>query len=142
MEVPFKLTKDGFETQMAVNYIGHFLLSHLLMPQLLTGSKESGRTSRIVNVASCGQFAGRIKYDDFNFTKQYHGRMAYCNSKLAQVLFTRHLNELCIKNKWNVQSYSCHPGLTDTGIFKTSFVSSFHSFRKFIMKVLLCLNNH
>jgi NAD(P)-dependent dehydrogenase (short-subunit alcohol dehydrogenase family) len=136
MSVPFKLTKDGFETQMAVNYIGHFLLSHLLMPQLLTGSKESGRTSRIVNVASCAQFGGKIKYEDFNCTKTYHPGKAYCDSKLAQVMFTRHLHKMCIEKNWNVQPYSCHPGIVNTGIFENNNVGSVSWFRKIIMKVL------
>jgi NAD(P)-dependent dehydrogenase (short-subunit alcohol dehydrogenase family) len=142
MEVPFKLTKDGFETQMAVNYIGHFLLSHLLMPQLIAGSKESNRASRIVSVASCSQFAGRIEYDDFNSTKQYQGQMAYFNSKLAQVMFTRHLQKMCIEKSWDVQANSCDPGIVNTGLFATNVFGSFHSFRKFAMKVLLCIFNY
>lgn len=134
MGAPFKLTKDGFESHMAVNYIGHFLLSHLLMPQLITGSKESGRTSRIVSVSSCSQFGGKIKYDDFNCTKMYHPARAYCDSKLAQALFTRHLHKICVENSWNVQPYSCHPGLVNTGIFENNLVSSFRWLKKLIMK--------
>jgi len=140
MEVPFKLTKDGFESQMAVNYIGHFLLTHLLMPQLIAGSIESGITSRIVSVASSSHFAGRIQYDDFNSTKLYNGQMGYFNSKLAQIMFTRHLHKMCIEKSWNVQPYSCDPGIADTGLFETNILGSFHSFRKFFMKVsFLCI---
>ena len=137
MEVPFKLTKDGFESQMAVNYIGHFLLSHLLMPQLLAGSKESGRTSRIVSVSSCAHFGGKIKYDDFNYTKTYHPGMAYCDSKVAQIMFTKHLHKMCIEKSWNVQPYSCHPGLVNTGIFENNLISSLNWLRKLTMKVLI-----
>ncbi|KAL7017750.1 hypothetical protein ACKWTF_010506 [Chironomus riparius] len=134
MSGPYKLTKDGFETQMAVNYIGHFLLTHLLMPQLIFASKESGKTSRIVSVSSCSHHGGRVKYDDFNCTKFYNPGMSYCDSKLAQVMFTRHLHKMCIEKSWNVQPYSCHPGLVNTGIFENSLVKSLNWLRKLTMK--------
>ncbi|CAG9809469.1 unnamed protein product [Chironomus riparius] len=134
MSGPYKLTKDGFETQMAVNYIGHFLLTHLLMPQLIFASKESGKTSRIVSVSSCSHHGGRVKYDDFNCTKFYNPGMSYCDSKLAQVMFTRHLHKMFIEKSWNVQPYSCHPGLVNTGIFENSLVKSLNWLRKLTMK--------
>jgi NAD(P)-dependent dehydrogenase (short-subunit alcohol dehydrogenase family) len=67
MCTPYKETKDGFESQMAVNYIGHFLLTHLLMMELVAGSRDNGgRNARIVNVTSCVYKAGSIDYEDFN----------------------------------------------------------------------------
>ena len=136
MEVPFKLTKDGFESQMAINYIGHFLLTHLLMPQLIAGSKESNKTSRIVSVSSCSHFVGKIRYDDFNYKNIYHGQISYSDSKLAQVMFTRHLHQMCVENSWNVQPYSCHPGFVNTGLFATSLFGPLDKFREFACKVL------
>lgn len=100
---------------MAVNYIGHFLLTHLLMPQLIAGGNELKTNSRIVNVSSCAHHAGKINYDDFNNHEYYHPGMAYSASKLAQVLFTRSLNQLCKENNWKVQSIASHPGIVDTG---------------------------
>ncbi|XP_070490223.1 polyprenol dehydrogenase-like isoform X3 [Chironomus tepperi] len=129
LEVPFKLTKDGFETQMAVNYIGHFLLTHLLMPQLIAGSKESGRISRIVCTSSDSHFAGKIKFDDFNCTKV----MAYCDSELAIAMFTKHLHRVCMKNGWNVQPYAAHPGFVNSGLFASSALG-FNSLRQSILK--------
>jgi NAD(P)-dependent dehydrogenase (short-subunit alcohol dehydrogenase family) len=67
MSTPYCETKDGFESQMAINYIGHFLLTHLLMPLLIAGSKNNdGKNSRIVNVSSCIHRIGEIDYDDFH----------------------------------------------------------------------------
>lgn len=67
MATPYKETSDGFESQMAVNYLGHFLLSHLLMPQLIAGSKDNdGKNARIVNVSSCCHLAGEMNYEDFH----------------------------------------------------------------------------
>ena len=67
MSVPFALTKDGFEMHMAVNYLGHFLLTHLLLPQLKAGGDDTeGKNARIVNVSSCVHKIGDINYDDFH----------------------------------------------------------------------------
>jgi NAD(P)-dependent dehydrogenase (short-subunit alcohol dehydrogenase family) len=115
LAVPHTITKDGFELQMAANFLGHFYLSHLLMPQLIAGGENSNFNSRIVNVSSCAHFVGKINYDDFNCLKYYNEGMAYADSKLAQILFTNELNRICKENNWKVQVNSCHPGIVDTG---------------------------
>lgn len=67
MATPYKETKDGFESQMAINYLGHFLLTHLLMPQLIKGSENNdGKNVRIVNVSSCVHRIADMNYKDFN----------------------------------------------------------------------------
>lgn len=67
MCVPYALTKEGFESHMAINYIGHFLLTHLIMPQLIAGSQNNdGKNVRIVNVSSCVHRLTDIDYDDFH----------------------------------------------------------------------------
>lgn len=65
MCVPYKLTDDGFESHMAINYYGHFLLTHLLLPQLRAAGTPEAR-SRIVNVSSCVNKVGEIDYADIN----------------------------------------------------------------------------
>jgi NAD(P)-dependent dehydrogenase (short-subunit alcohol dehydrogenase family) len=75
---------DGYELRFAVNYLAGFLLTRLLLP-LLTSSAPS----RIVNVSSVGQQA--IDFDDVMLTSGYAGHRAYCQSKLAQILFTADL---------------------------------------------------
>jgi NAD(P)-dependent dehydrogenase (short-subunit alcohol dehydrogenase family) len=72
---------DGYELRFAVNYLAGFLLARLLLP-LLTSSAPS----RIVNVSSAGQQA--IDFDDVMLTSGYSGVRAYCQSKLAQIMFT------------------------------------------------------
>jgi NAD(P)-dependent dehydrogenase (short-subunit alcohol dehydrogenase family) len=72
---------DGFELRFAVNYLAGFLLTHLLLPQL-----KAGKPARIVNVSSGGQQA--IEFDDVMLNQGYSGIRAYCQSKLAQILFT------------------------------------------------------
>ncbi len=65
MASPFKLTEDGFESQLAINYLGHFLLSHLLLPQLKAGGTKECN-SRIVNVSSCVHLLGNIDFYDMH----------------------------------------------------------------------------
>jgi NAD(P)-dependent dehydrogenase (short-subunit alcohol dehydrogenase family) len=77
---------DGHELRFAVNYLSHFLLTYLLLPLL-----EKSAPSRIVNVSSAGQQA--IDFSDVMLEKRYSGTAAYCQSKLAQIMFTIDLAE-------------------------------------------------
>jgi NAD(P)-dependent dehydrogenase (short-subunit alcohol dehydrogenase family) len=72
---------DGYELRFAVNYLAGFLLTHLLLPLL-----KKNAPARIVNVSSLGQQA--IDFGDVMLTHGYSGSRAYCQSKLAQVMFT------------------------------------------------------
>lgn len=63
---PYVKTEDGFESQFAVNYLGHFLLSHLLFAQLKNAGTDDDH-SRIVNVSSIAHFANDINYEDIHF---------------------------------------------------------------------------
>ena len=60
------VTEDGFEQQMSVNYLGHFLLTHLMLPLL----KEAGtreRMARVVNISSCAHYVGSwLDLDDIH----------------------------------------------------------------------------
>jgi NAD(P)-dependent dehydrogenase (short-subunit alcohol dehydrogenase family) len=77
---------DGFELRFAINYLAGFLLTSLLLPLL-----RAGQPARIINVASAGQQA--IDFADVMLTRGYSGARAYCQSKLAQVMFTFDLAE-------------------------------------------------
>lgn len=77
---------DGHELRFAVNYLASFLLTHLLLPLL-----RSSAPARIVNVSSAGQQA--IDFSDVMLRRGYSGTRAYCQSKLAQILFTMDLAE-------------------------------------------------
>jgi NAD(P)-dependent dehydrogenase (short-subunit alcohol dehydrogenase family) len=72
---------EGFELRFAVNYLAGYLLTRLLAPLL-----ERSAPARIVNVSSAGQ--APIDFDDVMLTRRYSGVQAYCQSKLAQVMFT------------------------------------------------------
>ena len=72
---------DGHELRFAINYLAGFLLTHLLLPLIKTSTP-----ARIVNVSSAGQQA--IDFDDVMLMRGFSGRRAYCQSKLAQIMFT------------------------------------------------------
>jgi NAD(P)-dependent dehydrogenase (short-subunit alcohol dehydrogenase family) len=76
-----RTSADGHELLFAVNYLTGFLLTHLLLPLV-----KNGTPARIVNVSSVGQQA--IDFGDVMLTHGYSGSRAYCQSKLAQILFT------------------------------------------------------
>lgn len=65
MACPYKKSVDGFESQMATNYLGPFLLTHLLMPQLKSAGTEDVK-SRVVWVSSVMHFPGKVPFKDFH----------------------------------------------------------------------------
>jgi NAD(P)-dependent dehydrogenase (short-subunit alcohol dehydrogenase family) len=97
---PRQTSTDGHELRFAVNYLAGFLLTRLLLP-LITSSAPA----RIVHVASAGQHA--IDFDDVMLTRGYSGARAYCQSKLAQIMFTIDLAEELRGS--GVTVYALHP---------------------------------
>lgn len=107
--LPKSFTADGFEMQMGVNHLGHFLLTHLLLDLL-----KFSAPSRIVVVSSLAESWGKIEKDNFMSEKSYDKVKAYFNSKLANNLFTI---ELARRLKGtNVTVNCCHPGAVMTEI--------------------------
>lgn len=78
---PRQESADGHELTFQVNYLSGYLLTRLLLPTLIASAP-----ARIVNVSSLGQQA--VDFDDVMITRGYTGTRAYCQSKLAQILFT------------------------------------------------------
>jgi len=111
------LTVDGWESQMGVNYFGHFTLQGLLYPLI---EKSNGR---IVTVGSMGYDMGlkTIKFADLNWDNDYTPNNAYSQSKLAQIMSIYELqNRLENVGNTNVKAYACHPGSSRTSLISTS----------------------
>ncbi|XP_064622832.1 retinol dehydrogenase 12-like [Lineus longissimus] len=87
MYCPRWVTEDGFEMQLAVNYLGPFLLSHLLLDIM-----KKSAPCRIINVSSLAYENGKINLDDLNSEHNYNEFGAYAQSKLAVLLYTRELS--------------------------------------------------
>ena len=94
-----KTTVDGFEMQFGTNHLGHFALTAHLLP-LLRQSKEA----RVVNVSSMAARQGAMKFNDLNGEKRYIPWVAYCQSKLANLLFTFELQRKSDAGGWGLMT--------------------------------------
>jgi NAD(P)-dependent dehydrogenase (short-subunit alcohol dehydrogenase family) len=92
---------DGYELRFAVNYLAGYLLIRRLLPTLTRNAP-----ARIVQVASAGQ--APIDFDDVMLKRTYSGVQAYCQSKLAQVMFALDLAQEL--NGQAVSATCLHPG--------------------------------
>lgn len=109
MMPPYSQTEQGFELQMGVNYLGHFLLTGLLLEEL---EKKPG--ARVVTLASNAHKNGDIHFDDLHFEQEYSAWKAYAQSKLACLLFAYELQRRLEQSGSSVISVAAHPGASDT----------------------------
>ncbi len=119
MNTPQSKTVDGFESQIGVNHLGHFLLTELLLDVL-----KKSAPSRIVVVSSCYHDVamgrkGAIELDDLHFeSRKYDGWTSYAQSKLANVLHARALAKRL--EGTGVTAVSVHPGWVRTRLIRNS----------------------
>ncbi len=111
MMPPYSLSEDGFESQLAANYLGHFALTGLLLPVL---TKTPG--SRVVSLSSLAHNWGDIRFDDLNFKNGYSKHAAYGQSKLACLMFAYELNNRLRKAGLKTLSVAAHPGVAVTNL--------------------------
>jgi NAD(P)-dependent dehydrogenase (short-subunit alcohol dehydrogenase family) len=109
MAVPLNMI-EGYESQLATNHFGHWLLTTLLLPALI-----QGKPSRVVSVSSCAHKRLGVNFDDINFEKQgYDKWKAYAQSKTANVLFALEFDKR-YRDK-GVSAFALHPGGIMTGL--------------------------
>ncbi|XP_036149349.1 retinol dehydrogenase 11 isoform X2 [Monomorium pharaonis] len=122
MFAPYQITEDGFEIQLQSNYLGHFLLTLLLLPKM----QSSTPGCRIINVSSLAHIYGKIHLSDINLERSwwyFRPWKAYFQSKLANILFTKELARQLKEAKISgINVYSLHPG-----VIKTELSREFHS---------------
>ncbi len=109
MAVPRTVTVDGFELQFAVNHLGHFALTGLVLERLLAAP-----AARIVNVSSTAHRIGHIRFEDLDGAAHYNKWGAYAQSKLANLLFTFELQRRLELRRARAISVACHPGYANT----------------------------
>ena len=106
-------TEDGLESTFAVNHLGPFLLTSLLVDIL-----KASAPSRIVNVTSDAHKGARINFDDLQGEKKFSGWQAYGQSKLAMILYTHGLAKKL--EGTGVTVNSAHPGVVRTNFAKNN----------------------
>jgi NAD(P)-dependent dehydrogenase (short-subunit alcohol dehydrogenase family) len=126
MAVPYKLTQDGFEIQMQVNYLAHWLLTYHLLPILLSTAKRSGPGSvRVICVSSEGHQKFSFGTTKILYTleeiEKFGNFGRYGLSKLANVIHSKVLNDRYGPNSQNARdgkgeiwTASLHPGFIDS----------------------------
>ncbi|XP_039213719.1 E3 SUMO-protein ligase ZBED1 isoform X3 [Crotalus tigris] len=117
MLVPEKKTEDGFEEHFGVNYLGHFLLTNLLLDTL----KQSGTHShnaRIVTLSSATHYVGELHLHDLQSSCLYSPHGAYAQSKLALVLFSYRLQHLLTLEGSHVMVNVVDPGVVNTDLYQ------------------------
>jgi dehydrogenase/reductase SDR family protein X len=120
MFTPYSLTKDGFESQFAVNYLGHFLLTHLLLPRLREAGKD-GQAARIINLSSSAHSFGWFAINDLQAKSFYRKVGAYSQSKSAQIMFTKTLDEHLSLENLPVKCYALHPGFIRSNLYTNTW---------------------
>jgi NAD(P)-dependent dehydrogenase (short-subunit alcohol dehydrogenase family) len=108
MACPLGRTKEGLDTQLGTNHLGHFVLTARLMDNVLAGTP-----ARIINLSSGGHRLSPMRFDDPFFEKEDYSKfVAYGQAKTANVLFSVALDQR-FKDR-GVRSVAVHPGSIHT----------------------------
>lgn len=121
----YATTEEGYEQQFALNHLAGFLLTSRLLPYVLAAR------GRVVMTSSNSHKGVRIHWDDIMLERSYNPLLAYKQSKLCNLLFTKELNNRY--GSLGLRAYAVDPGLvqTDIGNKQTgSMVSLIWSIRK------------
>jgi NAD(P)-dependent dehydrogenase (short-subunit alcohol dehydrogenase family) len=114
MEPPYTRTGDGFELTLATNHLGPFALTGQLLDRVLAAPG-----SRVVTVSSEGHARGEISFEDLQSEHGYHADRAYCQSKLANLMFTYELDRRLRAIGAGTLALACHPGIVLTDLYQT-----------------------
>jgi NAD(P)-dependent dehydrogenase (short-subunit alcohol dehydrogenase family) len=126
------VSTDGYELHFAVNYLAPFLLTHLLRACL-----GRDRPSRVIHVASAGQ--SPIEFDNVMLDRGYDGMRAYCQSKLANIMFSFDLAQELEGAR--IASASLHPGTyMDTSMVRAAGIQPLNTVESGADAVLALVN--
>ncbi|WP_108460758.1 oxidoreductase [Devosia naphthalenivorans] len=106
-------TADGFELQLGTNHLAHFALTGRLLPRLRAGE------ARVVMVSSNAARSGRMAFENLQSERNYSPWRAYGQSKLANLLFMRALQQASDADGWGLCVVASHPGLSATSLISS-----------------------
>lgn len=110
MACPMARTKQGFESQLGVNHLGHFRLTTLLLPAL-----KAANGARVVCVSSSGHHWSDFRFDDPNYeTREYDPLESYGQAKTANALFAVELDRRHAAD--GIRAFSLMPGAIRTSL--------------------------
>jgi len=104
-------TRDGFELEFGVAYLGHFALTGLLIPALMRSERP-----RVVSVSSLAHRSGRLDLDDLQMERGYNSSRCYGATKLACLMFALELHRRATAAGSRLVSVAAHPGISKTPI--------------------------
>ncbi|RHW37438.1 SDR family NAD(P)-dependent oxidoreductase [Lysinibacillus yapensis] len=108
-----RITKDGFESQFGVNYLGHFALTGLLIDLIIKTPD-----SRVISVGSLAAHNTKPEFKNFKGTKKKVSLLqSYAQSKLACMFFAKELQYRFRAKNIDAKSVACHPGIVQTYLF-------------------------
>ena len=132
MQLPkFTPSKQGFESQFAVNFLGPWLLTELLKPNLRAGARAMKCPARVVNVSSAAHYSSQhsmipevAKIGDPAIAREQYtnGWNEYATSKMYQIIHAQHIAET---EKGTIAAFSLHPGVISTGLNRNAACCTF-----------------
>ncbi|KAH1201571.1 Short-chain dehydrogenase TIC 32, chloroplastic [Glycine max] len=116
-----EFSEEKIEMTFATNYLGHFLVTKMLLEKMIDTAKKTGIQGRIINVSSV--IHSWVKRSCFSFNdmlcgKNYNGTRAYAKSKLATILHVKEVARQLKERNANVTINAVHPGIVKTGIIR------------------------
>ncbi|WCJ36110.1 NAD(P)-binding Rossmann-fold superfamily protein [Euphorbia peplus] len=116
-----EFSEDKIEMTFASNYLGHFMLTEMMLEKMIETSEESGIQGRIINLSSA--IHTWVTRDSFTFNQllnptKYNGTCAYARSKLATILHAKEIAKQLKEKNAKVTINAVHPGIVKTGIVR------------------------
>ncbi|KAF4351758.1 hypothetical protein F8388_008768 [Cannabis sativa] len=131
-------SEDKIEMTFATNYLGHYLLTEMLLEKMVETAAQTGVQGRIINVSSV--IHSWVKKEHFRFNdlltpKSYNGTRAYSQSKLASILHAKEIARQLKTRNARVTINAVHPGIVKTGIIRAHKNSVFFMASKLLKSV-------
>ncbi|KAL5192031.1 Short-chain dehydrogenase TIC 32, chloroplastic [Glycine soja] len=116
-----EFSEDKIEMTFATNYLGHFLLTEILLDKMIETAEKTCIQGRIINVSSVihsWEKKDGFRFNDILSGKKYNGTRAYAQSKLANILHAKEIAKQLKARNARVTINAVHPGIVKTGIIR------------------------